>query len=124
MLPTGQAKRRPMAGWFKPRPPGEFDMGVIKKLINQLRRTEYIMSQLDTDVAALTGAVATLTDVVTSAISALGAIVDTSSDQAAVEAANAAIADLTTKLAAALAPAPAPVEAPPVDEPPADPAAA
>lgn len=123
MLPTGQAKRRPMAGWFKPKPEGEFDMRVIKKLIYQLRRTEYIMSQLDTDVAALTGAVATLTDVVTSAISALGAIVDTSSDQAAVEAANAAIADLTTKLAAALAPA-APVEAPPVDEPPADPAAA
>lgn len=120
---AGNRKRLPLAGWFKPRPPGEFNMGVIKKLINQLRRTENIMSQLDTDVAALTGAVATLTDVVTSAISALGAIVDTSSDQAAVEAANAAIADLTTKLAAALAPA-APVEAPPVDEPPADPAAA
>lgn len=119
---AGNRKRLPLAGWFKPRPPGEFNMGVIKKLINQLRRTENIMSQLDTDVAALTGAVATLTDVVTSAISALGAIVDTSSDQAAVEAANAAIADLTTKLAAALAPAP--VEAPPVDEPPADPAAA
>lgn len=73
------------------------------------------MSQLDTDVAALTDAVATLTGVVTSAIDALGAIVDTSSDQAAVEAATAAIADLTTQLAAA--------QAPKADEPPVEPAA-
>lgn len=106
-----------MVGWRnrpKFRPEEHLDVRVIKRLINQLWRMEKLMSQLDTDVAALTDAVTTLTGVALSAIDALGHIVDTSADEAAVESANAAIADLTSRLAAAI-PGPAPVDEPPVE---------
>lgn len=64
------------------------------------------MSKLDDDVAALSGAVTALTVIVGDAIAALGNIVDTSSDEAAVEAATSAIAGLTVSLTAATPVAP------------------
>lgn len=99
---TGPRSHQP-AGWpnLKPKPEG-LDARVLNRLVRQLHKMEKLMSQLDTDVAALTAALVTLTGVAQSAIDALGAIVDTSADEAAVEAANAAIADLTARLAAAL----------------------
>jgi peptidoglycan hydrolase CwlO-like protein len=125
---TGQ-RTPPPVGWRKKPDPEGLNTRALKHLIRRLAKMEKLMSQLDTDVAALTDAVTKLTAVAASAIDALGHIVDTSADEASVEAANAALAKLTTDLAAAIpappapAPAPAPVEAPPADTPPADPAA-
>lgn len=119
---TGPKNRLPVGWPNKPHPDG-LNSRDIKRIARQLQRMEKLMSQLDTDVAALTGAVVTLTGVAQSAIDALGHIVDTSADEKAVEAANAAIADLTTRLAAALpapAPAPAPTDPAPPETPPAD----
>lgn len=117
---TGPKNRLPV-GWPKKPDSEGFNTRNLNRLIRQLYKMEKLMSQLDTDIAALTGAVATLTGVAQSAIDALGHIVDTSADESAVEAANAAIADLTTRLAAATPPAPPAPPAdpvPPSDQPP------
>lgn len=121
---TGPRNPLPV-GWRKKPDSEGFNTRALNRLIRQLQRMEKLMSQLDTDVAALTEAVTTLTGVGLAAIDALGHIVDTSSDEKAVEDANAAIADLTARLAAALpAPAPAPAPEPAPDPaPPAEPTA-
>lgn len=80
---------------------------LTNELLCKLDKMENKLSQLDTDVTALTAGIVTLTEAVNTAIAALQGIVDTSADQAAIEAANAAIADLTAKLAAAVPTPPA-----------------
>lgn len=76
------------------------------KLILMLERMEKHMSQLDTDVATLTAAVTTLQGVVATVVTTLQGIVDTSSDDAAVVAATAALTSITTSLQGALPAAP------------------
>lgn len=119
---TGPRNPLPV-GWHKKPNPEGFSTRALNRLVRQLYKMEKLMSQLDTDVAALTAAVGTLTGVTLSAIDALGHIVNTSADEASIEAANLAIADLTARLAAALpapAPVPAPTEPAPPETPPAD----
>lgn len=73
----------------------------LRLIIERIHQLEKRMSQLDTDVTALTGAVAALTDAVNIALTALGTIADTSTDDAAVVAATTAIQSLTAGLVAA-----------------------
>jgi hypothetical protein len=80
---------------------------IDRLLIERIQKLEKRMSQLDTDVQALTAAVATLVGVVNQAVEALGTIANESTDDAAVVAANTAIAGLTSSLTAALNPDPA-----------------
>lgn len=74
------------------------------------------MSQLDTDVVALTGKVATLEALVGQAVTALQNIASESTDDAAVVAANTALDGMATSLSTALSPptSPAPTPAPAV----------
>lgn len=62
------------------------------------------MSKLDDDVATLTATVATLADLVATAIVALSKIVDTSTDEAAIEAANTALQTLSANIQTAITP--------------------
>ena len=77
-----------------------------QELIRSLLKLEKHMSQLDTDVAALTASVTALQGVVATVVTTLQGIVDTSSDDAAVVAATAALASITTSLQGALPVAP------------------
>lgn len=86
----------------------------VRVIIDRIHNLEKRMSQLDTDVQALSAAVTTLTSVVNDAITALGTIVDTSTDDAAVVAASQAIAGLTASLQAAT---PAPPASPVTETP-------
>lgn len=94
-------ERRLPAGWLdETRSLERFDDRVLRILI-QLE--EHYMALHD-DVTKLTADVATLATAVAAAITALQGIVDTSGDDAAVQAANTAIEGLTSGLTQATAP--------------------
>lgn len=81
-----------------------FDDESIPHLLNRrLHKLENLMTQLTTDVATLTANVATLVTAVDAAI-ARGGPVDTSAEVAAIEAANAVIAEQVAKLTPVVAP--------------------